>query len=60
MADDIMRIRYRVGKEKSKEIIATKKICLKRKEELLKKHKGGIKFSKMVSASTHPNGAPHV
>jgi len=60
MSDEIMRFRYRVGKERSKEVIATKKICLKRKEELSKKYEGNIKFSKMVSASTHPNGAPHV
>lgn len=60
MADEILRFRYRIGKERSKEVIATEKICLKRKEELLKKHEGNIKFSKIVKASTHPNGAPHV
>jgi len=60
MASEILRFRYRIGKERSREVIATEKICLKRKEELQKKHKGNIKFSKMVKASTNPNGAPHV
>ena len=55
-----MRVRYRIGKERSQEIIATEKICLKKKALLIKEHKGNIKFSKMVLASTHPNGAPHV
>lgn len=57
---EIMRFRYRIGKERSLEVIATEKICLKRKEELLEKHNGNIKISKMVAASTHPCGAPHV
>ena len=60
MSSEIMRIRYRIGKERSIEVIATEKICLKKKEELSKKHKDNIRFSKMVKASTHPNGAPHV
>ena len=31
---EIMRFRYRIGKDASLEVIATEKICLKRKEEL--------------------------
>tara|TARA_B100001094_G_C18075323_1_gene742314 strand:- start:360 stop:542 length:183 start_codon:yes stop_codon:yes gene_type:complete len=60
MKDEIMRFRYRIGKERSKEVIATKKICLKKREELLRENNGNIKISKTVPASTHPNGAPHV
>ena len=55
-----MRFRYRIGKERSLEVIATEKICLKRKEELIAEYKGNVKISKMVPASTHPCGAPHV
>ena len=55
-----MRFRYRVGKERSFEVIATEKICLKRKKELLEKYAEKIKFSKMVDASSHPCGAPHI
>ena len=57
---EIYRVRYRVGKEKSHEIIATEKICQKKIAELFKQHGKNIKFSKMVTASSHPNGAPHV
>tara|TARA_B100000212_G_scaffold337261_1_gene311821 strand:- start:857 stop:1036 length:180 start_codon:yes stop_codon:yes gene_type:complete len=57
---EIYRVRYRVGKERSKEIIATEKICQKKIAELSKEHGKNIKFSKMVTASSHPNGAPHV
>tara|TARA_B100001094_G_scaffold281769_1_gene293430 strand:- start:1294 stop:1479 length:186 start_codon:yes stop_codon:yes gene_type:complete len=57
---EIMRFRYRIGKERSLEVIATEKICLKKKEELIAKHNGDVKISKMVPASTHPCGAPHV
>jgi len=60
MSKEIMRFRYRIGKERSFEVIATEKICLKRREELIAKHNGDIKISKIVKASTHPNGAPHV
>ena len=56
----IYRVRYRVGKEPSHEIIAIEKICQKRMADLVKKHGKNIKFSKMVSAATHPCGAPHV
>jgi len=55
-----MRFRYRIGKEKSQEVIATDKICEKRKNELLLEHEGNIKFSKTVIASNYPCGAPHV
>lgn len=57
---EIMRFRYRIGKERSLEVIATEKICLKRKEELIAEHNGDVKISKMVPASTHPCGAPHI
>jgi len=57
---EIMRFRYRIGKDASLEVIATEKICLKRKEELITEHNGDVKISKIVKASTHPNGAPHV
>ena len=60
MSKEIMRIRYRIQGEKSKEIIAIEKICIKRVNELKEIHGSKIKFSKMVTASTHPNGAPHV
>jgi len=60
MSKEIMRFRYRIGKERSFEVIATEKICLKRKEELIAKYNGDVKISKMVPASTHPCGAPHV
>ena len=55
-----MRFRYRIGKGKSQEVIATDKICQKRKKELLEEHGDNIKVSKTVQASTYPNGAPHV
>ena len=57
---EIYRVRYRVGKEPSHEIIAIEKICQKRMKELKEQYGQEIKFSKMVPASTHPNGAPHV
>jgi len=60
MSKDIKRVRYRIGKEPSHEIIATEKICNKKIAELKKKHGSNIKFSKLVPASTHPCGAPHV
>lgn len=60
MSGEIMRFRYRIGNDKSKEVIATKKICEKRRKELLEQHGDNVKISKTVRASTHPNGAPHV
>ena len=60
MSGEIMRFRYRIGKGKSQEVIATDKICQKRKKELLEEHGDNIKVSKTVQASTYPNGAPHV
>ena len=60
MSQQIMRFRYRIGKERSKEVIATQKICLKRREELIRKYGEDIKISKIVPASTNPNGSPHV
>ena len=56
----IMRFRYRVGKGRSLEVIATDKICKKRRKELEEEHKGNIKFSRIVPASSYPCGAPHV
>ena len=56
----IYRVRYRVGKERSHEIIATEKICQKKMADLVKQYGKNVKFSKMVVASTHPCGAPHV
>ena len=56
----IYRVRYRIGKEPSHEIIAIEKICRKRISELFKEHGKNIKFSKMVPAATHPRGAPHI
>ena len=56
----IYRVRYRIGKERSHEIIATEKICQKKMAELVKQHGKNVKFSKMVVANTHPCGAPHV
>lgn len=58
--DKIMRFRYRIGKERSREVIATDKICQARRKELKLKYKGNIKFSKTVPASSYPCGAPHV
>ena len=58
--NDLVRCRYRIGKEKSHEIIAIRKICEKKVAELTKKHGKNIKFSKIVSTSTHPYGAPNV
>ena len=57
---EIYRIRYRIGKDPSREIIATEKICNKKVKELKDQHGSKIKFSKLVPASTHPCGAPHV
>jgi len=57
---EIYRVRYRVGKERSHEIIATEKICQKKIADLKRQHGNNIKFSKMVVASHHPNGAPHI
>ena len=56
----IMRFRYRIGKEQSKEVIATMKICERRMSDLKKEHGDNIKFSKVVAAATHPRGAPHI
>ena len=56
----IMRFRYRIGKEQSKEVIATMKICESRMAALKKEHGNNVKFSKVVSVITHPRGAPHV
>jgi hypothetical protein len=56
----IYRVRYRVGKDASHEIIAIEKICQKRMSDLVKKHGKNVKFSKMVPATTHPRGAPHI
>mgnify|MGYP001370048638 CR=1 FL=1 len=60
MKNRIMRFRYRVGKAPSEEVVATAKVCEKKKSELLKRHNGNIKFSKIVAASDYPSGAPHV
>ena len=56
----IMRFRYRIGKEQSKEVIATMKICERRMADLKREHGNNIKFSKVVSVTTHPRGAPHI
>tara|TARA_S200000501_G_scaffold94051_1_gene87382 strand:+ start:806 stop:991 length:186 start_codon:yes stop_codon:yes gene_type:complete len=56
----IMRFRYRIGKEQSKEVIATMKICERRMADLKKEHGDNIKFSKIVDASRSYCGAPHV
>ena len=58
--NEIYRVRYRIGKDPSHEIVAIEKICRKRIAELFKEHGKNIKFSKMVSAATHPRGAPHI
>jgi hypothetical protein len=58
--EDIVRVRYRVGAERSQEIIATRKICDKKVTDLTEKHGGSIKFSRVVLASAYPFGAPHV
>ena len=58
--NELVRCRYRIGKQDSKEIIAIRKICEKKVAELTKQHGKDIKFSKIVLASTHPYGAPHV
>lgn len=57
---EIYRVRYRVGKERSHEIIATEKICQKKIADLKAQHGDNIKFSKMVNSSTNPYGAPYV
>ena len=56
----IMRFRYRIGKEQSKEVIATMKICERRMSELKQQHGDNIKFSKIVDAASYNCGAPHV
>lgn len=56
----IMRFRYRIGKEQSKEVIATMKICEKRMSALKQEFGDNIKFSKIVVASSSYCGAPHV
>ena len=56
----IYRVRYRIGKNPSYEIIATEKICIKKMKELKEQHGNKIKFSKMVHASNYPRGAPHI
>ena len=55
-----MRFRYRIGKEQSKEVIATMKICERRMSELKQQHGDNIKFSKIVDAASSMCGAPHV
>ena len=57
---EIYRVRYRIGKERSHEIIATEKICQKKMADLVKRHGENVRFSKMVIASKYPCGAPHV
>ena len=57
---EIYRVRYRVGKERSQEIIAIEKICKKRIEQLKVEHGDNVKFSKIVPACDYPAGAPHV
>ena len=56
----IMRFRYRIGKEQSKEVIATMKICERRMADLKQQHGDNIKFSKIVDASSSMCGAPHI
>ncbi len=56
----IMRFRYRIGKEQSKEVIATMKICESRMAELKQQHGVNIKFSKIVDAASSLCGAPYV
>jgi hypothetical protein len=58
--NDLVRCRYRITGERSQEIIAIRKICEKKIAALTKEHGKNIKFSKVVDASTNPNGAPHV
>ena len=58
--NDLVRCRYRIGKERSQEIIAIRKICDKKIADLAKKHGKSIKFSRVVNVSDHPYGAPHV
>ena len=58
MSKEIYRVRYRVGKEKTREAID--KICTRRIKELKEEHGENIKFSKVVKASEYPSGAPHV
>ena len=60
MNKQIYRVRYRVGSDRSKEIIGLEKICHKRIKELKEQHGENIKFSRIVLAHSHPNGAPHV
>ena len=58
--NDLVRVRFRIGKERSKEIIAIRKICEKKMEALTKQYGSEIKFSKVVLASSSMCGAPHV
>ncbi len=60
MPDDLVRVRYRVGSDRSQEIIATRKICDKKVMDLTEKYGGSIKFSRVVLVSAYPFGAPHV
>ena len=58
--NDLVRCRYRVGSDRSQEIIAIRKICDKKIADLTKEHGESIKFSKVVMASGYPYGAPHI
>ena len=58
--NDLVRVRYRIGKERSQENIAIRKICEKKIATLTKEHGKNIKFSKIVDAGSSNCGAPHV
>ena len=58
--NDLVRVRFRIGKDRSREIIATRKICEKKMALLTKQHGSDIKFSKIVLAASSNCGAPHV
>ena len=58
--NDLVRCRYRITGERSREIIALRKICEKKIAALTKEHGKNIKFSKIVLASSSLCGAPHV
>ena len=58
--NDLVRCRYRIGKERSQEIIAIRKVCVKKIAALAKEHGKNIKFSKIVDAGSSNCGAPHV
>tara|TARA_R110000796_G_C14384734_1_gene415669 strand:+ start:512 stop:709 length:198 start_codon:yes stop_codon:yes gene_type:complete len=58
--NDLVRVRFRIENERTKEIIAIRKICEKKIEVLAKKYGDSIKFSKIVLASGYPSGAPHI